>query len=175
MTLAQASNAEPVSVAARIPGMVVKWLAGVAALVVMALGIGQASGSAAATGQSSLSARKPGVACVKDQLGPRECGIGITIENSELAISPDGKNGYLLIPLLDVEGERGAVRVYDRDPSSGSLVQKQGTPGCIAQGRMKGCVPGRALRFGFEIAISPDGRNVYASTEDSIAIRAPAT
>jgi DNA-binding beta-propeller fold protein YncE len=50
------------------------------------------------------------------------------------------------------------------------MVQKQGTAGCTAQGRRKGCVQGRALRSGYDIAISPDGRNIYASTENSIAI-----
>jgi DNA-binding beta-propeller fold protein YncE len=95
----------------------------------------------------------------------------VGIGNGELAISPDGKNGYLINSFYDdTEREGGDVWIYDRNPATGSLVQKQGTAGCIAQGRLKGCVRGRALRSGHSVAISPDGRNLYASTEESIAI-----
>src|SRR4029077_17459391 len=100
---------------------------------------------------------------VKDRFR-RECGTGVGIENSELTISPDGKNGYLLIPFFDANLERAEVQIYDRNPATGSLVQKQGKAGCIAEGRRKGCAQGRGLRSGDGIAISPDGRNVYAST-----------
>jgi Uncharacterized conserved protein len=157
--------------------MLIKALAAVAALVAMAGGIGQGPGeTSAATQHASISVKKPARECIKDRFG-RECGIGVSIENSELAISSDGKNGYLTIPFADTKGERGEVWSFDRNPATGSLVQKRGTAGCIAQGRMKGCARGRALRVPFGIAISPDGRNVYALADDSIAIfdRDPST
>jgi DNA-binding beta-propeller fold protein YncE len=147
----------------------VKAISGILVVAGIAWGIGEVSGSSAATQHSSISARKPGVECVKDYFG-RECEIGISTENNGLAISPDGKNGYFLIPFFDPEGDRGAVWVFDRNPSTGSMAQKEGTAGCVAEGKRKGCAQARGLRFGDGIAISPDGRNVYASTDDSIVI-----
>lgn len=149
--------------------MVAKWLAGVLVLAGMTWGIGQASGRTAVTQRPSLLSKGTGAECVKDRNG-RECGTGVAIEDSELAISPDGKNAYLLIPFFDANLERAEIQTFDRNPATGSLVQKQGITGCIARGRRRGCARGRALREGSEIAISPDGRNVYVSTEDSIAI-----
>lgn len=160
---------ELLGAATRIRGMVVKSLAAVLAVAGLAWGVGQASHSSATPQQSSVSAKRPGVECVTGQSG-RDCGIGVAIENDELAISPDGKNGYLIIRFFGPDLERGGVYTYDRNPTTGSLVQKQGTAGCIAQGRRKGCVGGRALRDGSDIVASPDGRNVYAATEDAIAI-----
>lgn len=120
--------------------------------------------------------KKSGPECVKYRIG-RECGIGVAIEHSELAISSDGKNAYRIIPFVDPEGEHGGIWIFDRNPATGSLVQKQGTAGCIALGRRRGCAPVRGLRFGSDIEISPDGRNVYASTEHSTVIfdRDPST
>jgi hypothetical protein len=156
--------------------MVAKSVLGIVALAGMLWGVGQVSGSSAAAEHSSLLSETSGVECVKDR-GGRLCRPGVGVENSELAISPDGNNGYLIIPFFDAEGKRAALWVYDRNPVTGSLVQKQGTAGCIARGRKKGCARGRALQTGFEIAISPDGRNVYATTGVGIAIfnRDPST
>lgn len=156
--------------------MVAKSVLGIVGLAGMVWGVGQVSGSSGATEHSSLLSKKSGVECVKDR-GGHLCRPGVGVENSELAISPDGKNGYLIIPFFDAEGERAALWVYDRNPATGSLVQKQGTAGCIARGREKGCARGRALHTGFEIAISPDGRNVYATTAVGVAIfnRDPST
>jgi hypothetical protein len=176
MTLAQTANGEPVNLAARNPCMVVKWLAAVLALGGVAWGIGHVSASSGAPERPSLLTRKSGPECVKDRFG-RECGTGVGVESSELAISPDGKNGYLLTPFVDANLQRAEVQTYDRNQSTGSLVQRLGTAGCIARGKRKGCAQGRALHYGYAIAISPDGRNVYATTEDSIAIfdRDPST
>ena len=168
MTLAQTSNAEPVSVAARMPGMVMKWLSGILVVVGMAWGIGQVSGTSAATRHASISLSKTGVPCIKDRFG-HSCGGALSIENDEFVISPDRQNAYRAIPYFGAN-ERSVIWIYDRNPATGSLVQKQGTAGCITEGRRKDCVGGRALSFGHNLVVSPDGRNVYASTENSIAI-----
>lgn len=149
--------------------MIVKALAAILAVAGLAGGVGYVSNSSRASEQPSLLTRKSGPECLQDRFG-RECGTGVAIENSELAISPDGENGYLLIPFFDANLQRAEVQTYDRNPSTGSLVQKQGTAGCIAQGRKTACMSGRGLRAGEGIVISPDGRNVYAATENSIVI-----
>ena len=156
--------------------MIVKfrWLAGILLLAGTVWGIGQASGTSAAP-RSSISPSKAGVPCIKDRFG-HSCGGGLSIENDEFVISPDGQNAYRAIPYFGAN-ERSVFWIYDRDPATGSLVEKQGTAGCISEGRRKGCVRGRAVSFGYNIVVSPDGRNLYASTANSIAIfdRDPAT
>ena len=156
--------------------MIMKTLAALAALVAMAGGNRpQHSETSAATQHASISVKKPGRECIKTRFG-RECETGITVENSELAISPDGKNGYLTTVFYDNSGEDG-IWSFDRNPATGLLVQKRGTAGCVAQARLKGCARGRGLYSPSQIAVSPDGLNVYASTVNAIAIfnRDPST
>jgi hypothetical protein len=153
-----------------------KALVGIFVVVALAVGSEHVSPSSGATGRPSLPSKKTGPECVEYRYG-HECGAGVGVENSQLAISPDGKNAYLLIPVFDASLERAEVLTFDRNPATGSLVQKRGTAGCVARGRRKGCARGRALGSGYEIATSPDGRNVYVSTESGIAIfdRDPST
>src|ERR1700712_5213394 len=141
---------------------VFKALAGILVVVALALGIEHVSGSSGATGRSSLHSARTGVECVKDRANS-DCSTGAGIENSEFAISPDGRTGYRLLPFFDYGGERAAIWIYDRNPATGSLRQRPGTAGCIVRGSRTGCASARALSYGYEIAISPDGRNVYAS------------
>lgn len=155
---------------------VVKALSGISVIATLAWGIVTVSASSGTPGHPSLLTKKSGSECVKYRIG-RECGIGVAIENSERTISPDGKSAYRIIRFVDPEGEHGGILSFDRNPTTGSLVQKQGTAGCIDPDRRKGCAPARGLRFGSDIVISPDGRNVYASTAHSIVIfdREPST
>jgi hypothetical protein len=147
-------------------------LAAVAALLVVKGGAAAeerdgAQGPSAASGIECLTTQSDGTWCEKGSL------LG---GNGLLAISPDGRNAYE-IPYPPENESRSILYVYDRDPSTGSLVQKSGTAGCIASRPRKGCQTGRALLFGGEVAVSPDGRNVYVSTGGTLAIfdRDPAT
>jgi hypothetical protein len=151
-----------------------KWLSGILVLAGTVWGIGQAPDTSAAP-HSSIALGKAGVPCIEDRFG-HSCGGALSVENDEFVISPDGLSAYRAIPYFGAN-ERSVFWIYDRDPATGSLVQKQGTAGCISDGRRKGCVRGRALSFGYNIVVSPDGRNVYASTQNSIAIfdRDPST
>jgi WD40-like Beta Propeller Repeat len=86
-----------------------------------------------------------------------------------LAISPDGLNAYEVV--FPLEDEIGVLYVYDRDPATGSLVQKQGTAGCFAERRKNGCQIGRGIGFTQgKTVISPDGKNVYVSSGGTLAI-----
>src|SRR6478735_7036341 len=62
----------------------------------------------------------------------------------------------------------------------GELQQKSGTTGCISEtGTGGSCQDGTALARPFGLAVSPDGRNVYVTSNDSNAVavfdRDPAT
>ena len=62
--------------------------------------------------------------------------------------------------------------MLDRDVGSGALMQKPRRPGCLVKGGRQHCLRGRALRGAGSIAVSPDGRNVYATafTSDAVAV-----
>lgn len=79
-------------------------------------------------------------------------------------ISPDGRNVY-------VGAERSnAVAVFTRDAGTGVLRQLPGRTGCWSEEGRDGCAAGRGLHLARPIAISGDGRSVYAGTLDGVAV-----
>lgn len=75
----------------------------------------------------------------------------------DLAVSPDGRYVYVASSVAD------AVAVLHRNRASGALTQPRGRRGCLGQGTgARGCAPGRALDEVWGVALSPDGRNLYA-------------
>ena len=74
------------------------------------------------------------------------------------AVSPDGRNVY----------SRGSnqVTVFDRDPGAGTLSQKPGLAGCVAEEVSSACATAVGIAgTGFEAAVSPDNRHVYVTNE----------
>ena len=168
---------EPASAEGRTSGMVARILAGLLAAAALAWGLGQVSTSSGAPDRSPLLTRMGGPQCVEDA-GSRACAPGIAVEHDELALSPDGKNGYRLFSFHDnAERLREQLFIYDRNSATGSLVRRDGTAGCIADGRSKGCESGRGILGAWDIEVSPDGLNAYVTTGDSVAIfaRDPST
>jgi DNA-binding beta-propeller fold protein YncE len=75
----------------------------------------------------------------------------------DLVVSPDGAFVYVLMS----EGRTGAIIVYAREPSSGALTFMS----CVAEeGGGAPCAPAHGLAGGAGIAVSPDGRTVYAAS-----------
>jgi DNA-binding beta-propeller fold protein YncE len=75
----------------------------------------------------------------------------------DLAISPDGRYVYAASSIGD------AVAILRRDRATGVLTQSLSRRGCISQSGGGGrCVRGRGLDEVWGIALSPDGRNLYA-------------
>jgi 6-phosphogluconolactonase (cycloisomerase 2 family) len=112
--------------------------------------------------------------CTVDQFGVPVAGCNnggrATAFPSGIAISPDGRHAY-------VTGyNAGAIAVFDRDATTGALTQKAGVAGCIVDALSSDVPPcahtGRALGAAHNVVVSPDGLNVYVSSDgfDSIAV-----
>ena len=93
------------------------------------------------------------------------CGFGRAMQAPEgLDVSPDGASVYV------AAFQTGAIDVFDRDPETGVVTQKSGERGCLAPAKVHGCSPGRALGGAGSIVVSPDGRNVYSTSQFSGAV-----
>jgi DNA-binding beta-propeller fold protein YncE len=80
-----------------------------------------------------------------------------------LDVSPDGRNLYV------TSFETGAVDVLARN-GKGAVRQLPGAAGCLARKQVQGCTTARALSGVSSVAVSPDGRNVYATANESNAL-----
>ncbi|HEX3832968.1 MAG TPA: hypothetical protein VHW04_13415 [Solirubrobacteraceae bacterium] len=74
-----------------------------------------------------------------------------------LAISPDGRNVYV------ASSKSNAIAVFTRNARTGGLTQGSGTAGCIALIGSGGCAKAIGLGAPNSIAVSADGKNVYAT------------
>ena len=84
--------------------------------------------------------------------------------SNALAISRDGKNVYVAASRSD------AIAVFRRNARTGKLTQRSGTAGCIAAKGAGGCAEARGLNGPNSVAVSADGKNVYATSLISDAV-----
>jgi fibronectin-binding autotransporter adhesin len=91
-------------------------------------------------------------------------GLAPFLGSEAIAISPDGKNVYVASSRSD------AIAVFKRNKSTGKLTQGQGSAGCISAQGAGGCASGIGLEGPNSVVVSPDGRNVYATSLSSNAI-----
>jgi DNA-binding beta-propeller fold protein YncE len=114
---------------------------------------------------AGLLTQKPATAACLVNLRAVGCSFGRAMTAPEgIAVSPDGSSVYV------AAFTAGAIDVLDRERESGVVVQKPGPAGCVARRSVPGCTSGRALRGVSSIAVSPDGRNVYATSFASNAV-----
>lgn len=125
---------------------------------VVALGsLVQLPGSAGCVVDRSTPAR--GCASVRALRGPAPF-----LGSQAVAISPDGSNVYV------ASSASNAIAVFRRDASTGTLTQAGGAGGCIAAAGAGGCARALGLIGPSSVAVSPDGRNVYATAVTSDAV-----
>jgi DNA-binding beta-propeller fold protein YncE len=108
--------------------------------------------------------------CVSDKNVPpvKGCagGSGLLVPNG-VAVSPDGANVYV------ASAGAGSIAIFSRDPKTSVLEQLPQPQGCIdAKGpyHEPACTIGRAVGGAEDVAVSPDGRNVYVTTFFGLAI-----
>ena len=91
-------------------------------------------------------------------------GPGPFLGSEAIAVSSDGRNVYV------ASANSNAIAVFRRNPSTGALTQAAGTAGCVAVGGANGCARGVALEHPNSVAVSADGRNVYATAYNSNSV-----
>jgi DNA-binding beta-propeller fold protein YncE len=103
-------------------------------------------------------------ACVVNLLAVG-CSLGRTLSDPEgLAVSPDGANVYA------AAFQSNALDVFNRNSSSGAVIQKPRAPGCLIGAATPTCIRGRALLQASSVVVSPDGKNVYSAAFKSNAV-----
>ncbi|HEY5052584.1 MAG TPA: beta-propeller fold lactonase family protein, partial [Solirubrobacterales bacterium] len=110
--------------------------------------------------------------CLADSSKPSSgCGAARALEgpgpfmgSRAIAVSPDGKNVYVASSKSD------AIAIFSRATKTGALTQPAGSGGCIAAKGAGGCAKAIGLDGPNSVAISANGRNVYATSRGSNAI-----
>ena len=89
--------------------------------------------------------------------GAEGCGsaVGLAGPNS-VAVSPDGTSVYA------TSAAGSSLAIFRRSRDTGSLTQLPGTAGCVAAIARPGSASARGLIGPAGVAVSPDGKNLYA-------------
>ena len=77
--------------------------------------------------------------------------------SNALAMSADGRNVYVS------SSRSNAIAVLSRNARTGALTQRPSAAGCISDGGSSGCAKAIGLLGPNSVAVSPDGKNVYAT------------
>jgi len=115
--------------------------------------------------QSGLLTQLPGTSACLVYLRAVGCSFGRALSAPEgIAVSSDRRNVYV------ASFASGAIDVLDRSRKTGAVVQRPGAAGCHAAATLPGCTPARALKGVSSLALSRDGRNLYATSFGSNAV-----
>ncbi len=104
-------------------------------------------------------------ACISEALLP-ECKEGVHLQGSEdLAVSPDGKNVY-----ANSDATNAVIELKRTAP--GGLEELAPPNECVSTEALTGCTEVKGTGGDVGVAVSPDGENVYASSEGQSAVAA---
>jgi 6-phosphogluconolactonase (cycloisomerase 2 family) len=96
-------------------------------------------------------------ACVSHSGTGGSCADGVALrEPRGVAVSRDGRNVYV------ASNDSSAVAVFARDRRTGALRQLKGADACV--GGASGCAGGVTLLGLYDLAVSADGKSVYAAS-----------
>ncbi len=123
-------------------------------------------------GPGTLSQLKGSAGCLVDRSAPPAgCGTARALKgpgpfmgSRAIAVSPDGENVYVAASKSD------AIAIFSRNARTGRLTQPQGAGGCVAAKGAGGCARAVGLDGPNSVAVSADGRNVYATSRASNSI-----
>jgi DNA-binding beta-propeller fold protein YncE len=146
-----------------------------AVLTIPATALGASSPGSARQPVSALGslAQLPGRSgCLVDRSKPRGgcapvralAGPAPFLGSHAIAISPNGKNVYV------ASSRSNAIAIFSRDARTGKLTQRSGVAGCIAARGADGCATAIGLAGPNSVTVSPDGKNVYATSVASNAV-----
>ena len=117
------------------------------------------------TATTGALAQKTGTAACVVFLLANGCSLGRAMSAPEgLTVAPDGGEVYV------AAFTSGAIDTLSRNAQSGALMQKPRRPGCVVIAAASDCTLGRALSGASSAAVSPDGRNLYATAFSSDAV-----
>lgn len=112
--------------------------------------------------------------CLVDRSAPAgRCGTARALKgpgpfmgSRAIALSEDGENAYVASSRSD------AIAIFARNKRTGTLLQRSGTDGCIAAKGSGGCAKAIGLDGPNSVALSPDGRYLYATSRNSSSVTA---
>jgi DNA-binding beta-propeller fold protein YncE len=91
-------------------------------------------------------------------------GPGVGFGSRAIAVSPDGRNVYV------ASSKSNAIAIFRRNAKTGRLTQSKGPVGCIASQGPSSCAAAVGLDAPNSVAVSPDGRNVYATSRGASSL-----
>ena len=147
-------------------------MAAALALPASALGAPKAKPAQRSPQPGSLTQLKGSSGCLVDQSkGTRGCGTARALQgpgpfmgSRAIALSPDGDSVYVASSKSD------AIAIFRRNAQTGALTQAGGTAGCVAAKGASGCAKAIGLDGPNSVAVSADGRNVYATSRTANSI-----
>ena len=102
--------------------------------------------------------------CISDD-GSGPCTDGRALNGAaSVAVSPDGKSVYAASVNND------SVVRFNRNTTTGAIIQPAGTAGCISETGSGPCADGHGLSFAFSVEVSADGKSVYVASLLSDAV-----